>query len=89
MPLEKHPLSQEFPEYQSLTEYQSLIQQLKEEDTDFAAMLSEYHELDRKVFRFEQHNQPISDHSLENMKYRRVNLKNRLYQRLKTHLASY
>ena len=49
MPLEKHPLNQEFPEYQSL------IQQLKEEDADFAAMLSEYNELDRKVFRFEQH----------------------------------
>ena len=48
-------------------------------------MLSEYNELDRKVFRFEQHNQPISDHSLEDMKYRRVNLKNRLYQRLRVH----
>ena len=79
MPLEKHPLTQEFPEYQSL------IQQLKHEDNDFATMLSEYHELDRKVFRFEQHNKPISDHSLENMKYRRVNLKNRLYHRLKMH----
>ena len=83
MPLEKHPLNEEFPEYQSL------IQQLKEEDTSFAAMLSEYHELDRKVFRFEQHNQPISDQSLENMKYRRVDLKNRLYQRLKTHPVSH
>ena len=83
MPLEKHPLSQEFPEYQSL------IQQLKEQDTDFAAMLSEYHELDRKVFRFEQHNQPISDDSLEDMKYRRVNLKNRLYHRLKAHPVSH
>ena len=83
MPLEKHPLNQEFPEYQSL------IQQLKEEDTIFAAMLSEYHELDRKVFRFEQHNQPISDQSLEDMKYRRVDLKNRLYHRLKTHPISH
>ena len=82
--VEVKKISEELDDHQ-----EKFVALVSEEDTDFAAMLSEYHELDRKVFRFEQHNQPISDHSLEDMKYRRVNLKNRLYHRLKTYPTNY
>ncbi len=77
MPLERHPLTKEFPEYEPL------IPRLKDQDSEFAEMLSQYNELDRRIYRFEEHAQPISDESLEQLKFRRAELKDRLYLKLR------
>ena len=77
MTLEHHPLIKEFPEYHDL------IHKLKTEDSHFRKQFEEYHELDREIYRHEQDIEPVSDEYLEELKMKRVHLKDALFGALK------
>jgi uncharacterized protein YdcH (DUF465 family) len=74
---EQHDLSHEFPEYRDR------IHSLKLESAHFRKLADEYHELDRQVHRAETDVEPLSDEHVEELKKRRLLLKDELYALLK------
>jgi uncharacterized protein len=76
MPLEKHPLQDEFPQHQSR------IQQLHANDNNFARLSDKYHQLDKEIFEIEQQKLINDENYLEQLKLRRLQLKDQLYQML-------
>lgn len=70
---ESHDLPQEFPEHILR------IHQLKERNPEFAKLFNEYHSVDREVRRIEQNLETVSDEYAEDLKKRRLALKDRLY----------
>ena len=46
--------------------------------------MEEYNWLDAQIRNLEEHDQPVSDSHMEELKRRRVHLKDRLYQRLES-----
>ncbi|GGD65645.1 YdcH family protein [Lacimicrobium alkaliphilum] len=76
MPLEKHPLQNEFPQHQNR------IQQLHASDNNFARLSDKYHQLDREIFEIEQHNLINDEDHLEQLKLKRLQLKDQLYKML-------
>lgn len=74
-----HSLYDDFPEYHQL------INQLKLENEDFARMATEYHKLDHSVRGLESRNVPVEDHVFEELKIKRVYLKDELYHMLQQH----
>ncbi|SEP91981.1 hypothetical protein SAMN04488038_102209 [Solimonas aquatica] len=76
MTLEKHDLVHEFPEYRER------IHTLKTQDAHFARLFAEYHELDHEIRRVEQELETPSDAVVEQLKQRRVRLKDELYRLL-------
>ncbi|HHJ18295.1 MAG TPA: DUF465 domain-containing protein [Gammaproteobacteria bacterium] len=70
---EKHDLIHEFPEYKQR------IHELKTQNTHFARLFDEYHELDHKVRRIEEEIEPTSDEYLETQKKKRLKLKDTLF----------
>jgi uncharacterized protein YdcH (DUF465 family) len=76
MPIEHHPLVREFPEYAQV------IAQLKSGDLVFRELFDEYHELDEKIFNIDEDITPVADHYAEELKKRRVFLKDKLYRML-------
>jgi uncharacterized protein YdcH (DUF465 family) len=77
MTLEKHDLQKEFPEFKNE------IHHLKMNDTHFARLFNEYHEVDHEVHRIEQGVENTSDEYLEGKKKERLNLKDNLFIMLK------
>lgn len=77
MTVEHHPLLKEFPEYHDR------IHQLKMENAHFKRLFEEYHEVDREVYRMDENIEPVSDDVMEDMKKRRLALKDELYAMLK------
>ena len=74
---EKHDLPHEFPEYKDR------IHELKLNDSNFAKKYDEYQELDNEVRRIEEGIETPSDEYTEELKLRRLNLKDELYAMLK------
>ena len=74
---EQHDLTHEFPEYRDR------IHQLKTHDAHFRELFDKYHELDRQVHRSETDVEPVGDDYLEDLKKRRLQLKDELYTLLK------
>ena len=72
-----HSLYTDFPQYADR------IRQLKQEDATFASLASEYHKLDHSVRGLESRNIPTSDQNFEQMKLRRVQLKDQILRMLK------
>ena len=70
---EPHDLLHEFPEYQGK------IDALKQSNEDFARLMGEYDELDQEIRELEVHDQPVSDLYMEELKKKRVHLKDQLY----------
>ena len=81
MPIEKHDLHHEFPEYESE------IRDLKINNAHFARLFKEYHELDHEVNRIEQGVENTSDDYLELQKKKRLNLKDELFKMIKKEQA--
>ncbi|WP_088329771.1 YdcH family protein [Lacimicrobium sp. SS2-24] len=81
MPLEKHPLQNEFPQHQSR------IQQLHANDSNFARLSDKYHQLDKEIFEIEQQNLINDEDHLEQLKLKRLQLKDQLYHMLDQHSA--
>ena len=75
---ESHDLLHEFPEHEQQ------ISELRDTDETFRALMEEYNWLDAQIRNLEEHDQPVSDSHMEELKRRRVHLKDRLYQRLES-----
>jgi uncharacterized protein YdcH (DUF465 family) len=73
---EHHDLIHELPEYKEK------IHELKTSDAHFAKLFDEYHELDHEVRRIEQGVETPSDEYLEELKKKRLALKDELFQML-------
>lgn len=76
---ERHDLPHEFPEHAGL------IAQLHKSNAEFAALLDEYTALDAEILEIEENGTNISDEHAEELKFRRVTLKDKLYALLKQH----
>lgn len=72
-----HELAEEFPEHTDL------MHKLKTEDSHFAKLADDYHEVNRDIHRAETEVEPTSDEHLEEMKAKRVRLKDEIYGLLK------
>ncbi len=77
MPIEKHDLIHELPEYRGR------IHELKVGDEHFAQMFEEYHELDHEIHRIEENIETTSDEYLEERKKKRLFLKDEMLAMLK------
>lgn len=73
---EHHGLVKEFPEYKDK------IHELKTSNTEFAKMFEKYEEIDKEIYRIEMQIENTSDEYTENLKIRRVQLKDQLYAML-------
>ncbi len=76
MSIENHSLSHEFPELKER------IHALKTSDRHFARRFDEYNDLDREVRRLEDEGSPRTDETMEDLKKKRLALKDELYQML-------
>ncbi|GGY46342.1 hypothetical protein GCM10011297_18980 [Bacterioplanes sanyensis] len=77
MSIEAHDLHHEFPEMSEQ------IRELKMNDRHFARLFEEYHEVDKEVRKIEEQAEAASDERLENLKLKRLHLKDDLYNMLK------
>ena len=76
MRIEHHDLYSEFPEMRNA------IDTLRAKSGHFAAMFGRYDRLTGKVEDLEEHDMPVADFTLEDMKKMRVKLKDEIYQLL-------
>lgn len=76
MTLEHHPLVKEFPEFKEL------IHELKANDPHFKQLLDEYDSVDHEVIRYEQKVEGVCDEHLEEVKKKRLKLKDEIYDLL-------
>jgi uncharacterized protein YdcH (DUF465 family) len=67
-----HPLIHDLPEHREA------IHRLKEADAHFRRLFDEYHRVDREVVRIEEEIEPASDARTEELKLRRLRLKDDL-----------
>lgn len=77
MPLENHSLAKEFPEMKDK------IHQLKTSDNHFSKLFAQYDELEHAVHRIESGAEAASDDRLEELKKKRLSLKDELFGLLK------
>lgn len=73
MTIERHDLVIEFPEHREK------IEELRSNNAHFASLFDEYHAVDREVRHIEQQIETPSDVYTEDLKKRRVKLKDELY----------
>ncbi len=71
-----HELAEEFPELVDR------IHELKASDAHFAKLADEYHEVNRGIHRAETQVEPVSDEHEEEMRKRRLTLKDEIYNML-------
>lgn len=76
MTIENHTLANEFPALKDR------IHALKTSDHHFARRFNEYNDLDREVRRLEGENSPKADETMEDLKKKRLALKDELYRML-------
>jgi uncharacterized protein YdcH (DUF465 family) len=78
---EVHDIPHEFPEYQDA------IRTLYDNNSEFQRLYSEYHALDNEIREIEQNVEPVSDAYAEDLKKKRVFLKDKIYATLRHHSA--
>ena len=76
MSIENHTLINEFPQLKDK------IHALKTSDNHFARRFDEYNDLDREVRRLEGEGSPRADETMEELKRKRLSLKDELYKML-------
>lgn len=76
MKVDHHDLEQDFPEMKDA------ITVLKTGNAHFSRLYATYNRLTGKVEDLEEHDMPVSDFTLEDMKKQRVKLKDELYHML-------
>ena len=74
--IQKHPLVEDFPEFSEK------IAALKLEDSHFKKLFEQYDELDHEVYRVEADAEPTTDDRLNELRLKRVHLKDEIYQYL-------
>ena len=81
MQVDHHDLQTEFPEMADA------INALKAGNAHFAKLFATYHRLTGRVEDLEEHDMPVADFTLEDMKKQRVKLKDELYHILLAYRA--
>jgi len=81
MHVDHHGLQQEFPDMLDA------IEGLKGANVHFAALFGRYNRLTGKVEDLEEHDMPVADFTLEDMKKQRVKLKDEIYYLLLAYRA--
>ena len=76
MHVDHHDLYTEFPEMRAA------IDAMKVASASFAGLFARYNRLTGKVEDLEEHDMPVADFTLEDMKKARVKLKDEIYQLL-------
>ncbi|SNY49485.1 hypothetical protein SAMN06297280_1430 [Arsukibacterium tuosuense] len=79
---EKHDLIHEFPEHKAL------IHTLKMENSHFARLFDEYHDVDHEVRRIETGAETTADEYLETRKKQRLLLKDQLFEMIQKELTA-
>ena len=74
---EHHDLIHEFPEYREV------IHTLKMTNEHFREIFDAYHKIDKEVYRVENNIEPRSDTEMEDLKKRRLVLKDELFRILR------
>jgi uncharacterized protein len=75
---EHHEIETEFPEFrQRLTD-------LSAADENFAAIIKRHNALDKEIRKLEELGQPVTDETLEKMKFERAELKDTVYARIRS-----
>ncbi|MBL3598700.1 MAG: DUF465 domain-containing protein [gamma proteobacterium endosymbiont of Lamellibrachia anaximandri] len=74
---EHHDIDHEFPEFHQK------LEALSAADPDFAELVKKHDTLDNEIRELEERGQPIADESIEAMKYKRTELKDKIYARLR------
>lgn len=82
MQVEHHDLLNDFP---NLSDE---IQVLKGGNHHFARLFDEYHHLTREVERLEEEDVPVDDFTIEDLKKKRIRLKDDLYKMIASHRDS-
>ena len=77
-----HPLKTEFPQYQQI------ITILDSTDERFHALMEEYDRIDDRICRIEENLEYATDQEIEELKLRRVHLKDWLYHTLQKKRAA-
>ena len=77
MHIEQHDLAHEFPEFKDA------IHNLKMTNNHFARLFGEYQDVEKEVRRIEQDIELVSDEIAEDLKKKRLSLKDELYAMLK------
>ncbi|MEZ8140984.1 hypothetical protein A1OO_16035 [Enterovibrio norvegicus FF-33] len=73
---ENHALMFEFPEYKDK------IHEMKMSNKGFGSLVDEYHHLDHKIRGLEMANIPTDDENFRDLRMRRVQLKDEIYQQI-------
>lgn len=81
MQVDYHDLHQEFPEFADA------IAALKLGNAHFSRLYDSYHRLTGRVEDLEEHDMPVGDFTIEDMKKQRVKLKDELYHLLLAYRA--
>lgn len=68
-----HELAEEFPEFVAL------IRHLKDTDGHFNRLSDEYHHINRQIHRAETNIEPLSDFHTEDLRKKRMRLKDEIY----------
>lgn len=76
--MEKHDLHHEFPEFDQR------IHDLKLSNNHFRRLFDEYHELNHEIQRIETGAEATADETLNQLRLKRVHLKDELYAMLKS-----
>ena len=76
---EMHDILHEFPNLKDT------INELHENNPDFAGMMDRHDQLDTEIRELEEHDQPTSDEHMEELKKERALLKDRIYDILRSH----
>ncbi len=74
---EPHDVDHEFPEYHDK------VEALKASDPEFATLMKEHDQLDAQIRDLETGGQPVIDEYMEELKHRRAQFKDRIYDRLR------
>ncbi len=74
---EHHEIETEFPEFRQR------LKDLSEVDAAFAASIKRHNALDKEIRKLEELGQPVTDETLEKMKYERAELKDTIYARIR------
>lgn len=77
MPIEKHDLLHELPEYKDR------IHELKVSDNHFAKIFANYHDIDHEIHRIEEGIETPSDDYVEELKKKRLQMKDELFAMIK------
>lgn len=72
-----HDLAKEFPEFKDR------VHDLKQSSPEFAALYQEFQDVDKEIFRIEEEIETPGDAFIEDLKKKRLALKDRLYQLLR------